>query len=275
VQGRTCRCGGEGGLIAMDASAQLIVVKRKKTQHGGHHGGAWKVAYADFVTAMMSLFMVLWLLSSSEQVKKAVGGYFTDPKGYGKDVGNGIRENGNGSLSVKKEDIAQLKEKLQQAVRQSTPLALRENVVMTITNEGLRVELIEGEGSTFFKSGSPAPSDAGKDLLANLAKEIGKLPNKVTIEGHTDSRPFTARADYSNWELSADRANAARRLMQTLGLREDQVSQVRGYADQSPRNPADPNDPMNRRVTMIILNRTPTQVSGTTTTESPNQKQKR
>jgi len=224
------------------------------------------VAYADFVTAMMSLFMVLWLLNSSEQVKKAVGGYFTDPKGHGKDVGNGLRGNGNGNLSFKKDDIAQLKEKLDQAVRQSIPAALRENVVMTVTNEGLRVELIEGEGSTFFDSGSPAPSEAGKDLLANLAKEIGKLPNKVTIEGHTDSRPFTARADYSNWELSADRANAARRLMQTLGMRQDQVNQVRGYADQNPRNPADPNDPMNRRVTMIILNQALTQGPSPTTT---------
>jgi chemotaxis protein MotB len=255
MQGRTCCRRGEGGLIAMNAPpAQIVIVKRKKQAHGGHHGGAWKVAYADFVTAMMSLFMVLWLLNSSEQVKKAVGGYFTDPKGHGKDVGNGIHANGNGTLSFKKEDIPQLKEKLEQAVRQSTPPALRENVVMTVISEGLRVELIEGEGSTFFESGSPVPSEAGKNLLANLAREIGKLPNKVTIEGHTDSRPFTSRAEYSNWELSADRANAARRLMQTLGMREDQVSQVRGYADQSPRDPASPDDPKNRRVTMIILN---------------------
>ncbi len=106
----------------------------------------------------------------------------------------------------------------------------------------------------FFESGSPAPTEAGKDLLAKLAGEIGKLPNKVTIEGHTDSRPFTGRAGYSNWELSADRANEARRLMQSLGMREDQVTQVRGYADQSPRNPADPDDPANRRVTMLIQN---------------------
>lgn len=261
--------------MAINAQAQpVIVVKRKKKGHSAHHGGAWKVAYADFVTAMMSLFMVLWLLNSSEQVKKAVGGYFTDPKGHGKDVGNGIRGNGNGSLAVKKDDIAQLKEKLEQAVRQSIPAALRENVVMTVTSEGLRIELIEGAGSTFFDSGSAAPSEAGKDLLSNLAKEIGKLPNKVTIEGHTDSRPFTARADYSNWELSADRANAARRLMQTLGLRADQVSQVRGYADQSPRNPATPDDPDNRRVTMIVLNQSPAQSPGPTTTAPSNRKAK-
>ena len=259
----------------MDAApAPIIIVKRNKKGHAAHHGGAWKVAYADFVTAMMSLFIVLWLLNSSEQVKKAVGGYFTDPKGHGKDVGNGVRANGNGSLSFKKEDISQLKEKLEQAVRQSTPVALRENVVMTVTSEGLRVELIEGAGSTFFESGSPAPSEAGKELLASLAGEIGKLGNKVTIEGHTDSRPFTARAGYSNWELSADRANAARRLMQSLGMREDQVSQVRGYADQSPRNQADPNDPMNRRVTMIILNQMSAQMPDPAPTGPPGQKPK-
>ena len=254
--------------------APIIIVKRKQKGHAGHHGGAWKVAYADFVTAMMSLFMVLWLLNSSEQVKKAVGGYFTDPKGHGKDVGNGIRANGNGALSVSKDDISKLKEKMEQAVRQSTPPALRENVVMTVTSEGLRVELIEGEGSTFFESGSPAPSEAGKNLLANLAKEIGKLPNKVTIEGHTDSRPFTSRAEYSNWELSSDRANAARRLMQTLGMREDQVSQVRGYADQSPRDASRPDDPKNRRVTMIILNQPQTATITPATAPNPNQKPK-
>jgi chemotaxis protein MotB len=240
----------------MSAPAQpIIIIRKKKAAHGGHHGGAWKVAYADFVTAMMSLFMVLWLLNSSEQVKKAVGGYFTDPRGTGKDVGNGVKANGNGNLQIKKEDLSQLKQKLEQAVKQEQSLQkIKDNVVISVTSEGLRVELLEGEGSMFFESGSPAPTDAGKELLTKLATEIGKMPNKVTIEGHTDSKPFNGRPGYSNWELSADRANAARRLMQTLGMREDQVIQVRGYADQSPRDPANPSDPSNRRVTMIIQN---------------------
>src|SRR6202167_2626892 len=103
--------------MAASKAQPIIVIKRKK-DHSGHHGGAWKVAYADFVTAMMSLFMVLWLLNSSEQVKKAVGGYFTDPKGHGKDVGNGVRANGNGNLAVNKDDMSKLKEKLAQAVKQ-------------------------------------------------------------------------------------------------------------------------------------------------------------
>ena len=232
----------------------IIIIKRKKVVHGGHHGGAWKVAYADFVTAMMALFIVLWLLSSSEQVKKAVGGYFTDPSGVGKDVGNGLKGSGSESLSVNKDDMSKLKDKLEAAIMDTSTLQrIKEHVIFTVTNEGLRVELLEDETGTFFETGSPIPTSAGKDMVAKLAEEIGKLPNRVTMEGHTDAQPFTAKPDYSNWELSADRANAARRLMESYGMRADQVSQVRGFADQSPRNLADAFDPKNRRITVIIL----------------------
>jgi chemotaxis protein MotB len=212
------------------------------------------VAYADFVTAMMALFIVLWLLSSSEQVQKAVGGYFTDPKGHGKDVGNGLRGAGSESLPIHKDDMKKLKEKLEQAVKDTGSLEkMRDHIVITVTGEGLRVELIEDEKGMFFESGSPVPSVFGKDLLKTLAEEIGKLPNKVTMEGHTDSKPFGNGKDgYSNWELSTDRANNARRYMMANGMRDDQVTQVRGFADQSLRNPADPNDPSNRRITLII-----------------------
>jgi chemotaxis protein MotB len=231
----------------------IIIIRRKKSGHGGHHGGAWKVAYADFVTAMMALFIVLWLLSSSEQVQKAVGGYFTDPKGHGKDVGNGLRGAGSESLPIHKDDMKKLKEKLEQAVKDTGSLEkLKKNVVITVTGEGLRIELLEGEKGTFFESGSPLPTGYGKDLMAVLAVEIGKLPNKITMEGHTDSKPYSGRADYSNWELSTERANAARRWMQSHGLSGDQVTQVRGFADQSPRNLARADDPANRRITLII-----------------------
>jgi chemotaxis protein MotB len=231
----------------------IIIIKRKKGGHGGHHGGAWKVAYADFVTAMMALFIVLWLLSSSEQVQKAVGGYFTDPKGTGKEMGNGLRGAGSESLPIHKDDMKKLKEKLDQAVKDTGSLEkIRDHIVITVTGEGLRIEMIEDENGMFFESGSPAPTVYGKDLLSTLAIEIGKLPNKVTMEGHTDSKPFNGRADYSNWELSTDRANAARRWMQEHGMRDDQVAQVRGFADQSLRNPANPNDASNRRITLII-----------------------
>src|SRR6202789_2428965 len=108
----------------------IIIIKRKKAGHGGHHGAAWKVAFADFVTAMMALFIVLWLLSSSEQVQKAVGGYFTDPKGKGKDVGNGLKGTGSESLAIHKDDMNKLKDKLEQAVRDSSAMQkIREHVV--------------------------------------------------------------------------------------------------------------------------------------------------
>jgi chemotaxis protein MotB len=240
--------------MPVQTSQPIIIIRRKKGHGGGHHGGAWKVAYADFVTAMLALFIVLWLLSSSEQIQKAVGGYFTDPKGKGKDIGNGLRGSGSESLSIRKDDMNKLKEKLEQAVKDSTSLQkIKEHVIFTVTGEGLRVELLEGEDSTFFESGNSRPTDFGKDLLKKLAEEIGKLPNRVTMEGHTDSRPFPGGADYTNWELSSDRANAARRWMQQNGMRDDQVTQVRGFADQSPRDPVHPDDAKNRRVTLVIM----------------------
>src|SRR5580700_4719774 len=172
----------------------IIIIKRVKKSHGGHHGGAWKVAYADFVTAMMALFMVLWLVSSSEQVKKAIGGYFNDPTGKGKEIGNGMRGNGGESLSLQKEDMSKLKEKLEQAIRTSEPLQkINEHVVMTVTGEGLRVELLEDSNGMFFQSGNAEPTEYGKDLMALLSTEIGKLPNNVMIEGHTDSKAYAGR----------------------------------------------------------------------------------
>jgi chemotaxis protein MotB len=235
-------------------TAQPIIIIKKKSGHGGgHHGGAWKVAYADFVTAMLSLFIVLWLASSSETVKKAVGGYFTDPKGMGKDVGNGLKGSGSESLSIRKDEMNTIKDKLEQAIKSVNAMQkIKEHVIFTVTGEGLRVELLEGENSTFFESANSHPTDFGKDLLKRLAEEIGKLPNQVTMEGHTDSRPFSGGGDYSNWELSSDRANAARRWMQQNGMRADQVTQVRGFADQSLRDPAHANDATNRRVTVVI-----------------------
>jgi chemotaxis protein MotB len=232
---------------------QIIIVRRKKIIQALRHSGAWKVAYADFVTAMMALFMVLWLLSSSEQVQRAVGGYFTNPKGNGKEVGNGLRGAGSESLTIRQDDMKKLKQKLEQAVKDAGSLEkIRDHVVITVTGEGLRVEMIEDEKGMFFESGSPAPTEYGKQLLQILAEEIGKLPNKITMEGHTDARAFDGRSEYSNWELSADRANAARRWMQAHGVHGDQVAQVRGFADQSLRDPARPEEASNRRVTLII-----------------------
>lgn len=230
-----------------------IIIIKKKGGHGGHHGGAWKVAYADFVTAMMALFIVLWLLSSSSpKVQQAVGGYFRDPSGNAKLTGTGLTGTGE-NLILNKQDMGKLKEELQKSIQKMVDLdKLKKNVEMTVTAEGLRIELLESDKGTFFDSGSSALNKSGQEMLALLAAELGKLPNHVSLEGHTDSTPYTGKASYSNWELSSDRANAARRLMQQSGLRDDQVSQVRGFADQRLRNPKDALDPSNRRVSIIV-----------------------
>jgi chemotaxis protein MotB len=231
-------------------TAPRIIIK-KKGGHGGHHGGAWKVAYADFVTAMMALFIVLWLLNTSKQTQEAIGGYFRDPTGTSKKVGTDLQGSGE-NFTLTKDNIPQLKEELQKAIHRVANFEkLSKQIEITVTNEGLRVELLENQKGTFFDIGNAKPSGDGKQLLSLMAEQIGKLPNKVSIEGHTDSKPY-GRPDYSNWELSVDRANAARRIMQQGGLAADQVSQVRGFADQRLRNKENPEDPSNRRISIIV-----------------------
>ena len=229
-----------------------IIVIKKKGGHGGHHGGAWKVAYADFVTAMMALFIVLWLLNSSKQVQEAVGGYFKDPTGTTKQVGSDMRGAGE-NFTVSKDNMEQLKEQLQKAIKEVPHFEkFKNHIDMTVTNEGLRIELTESEKGTFFDSGSAKMSEDGEELLHALATELGKLPNTLAMEGHTDSKQYTAGRNYGNWELSSDRANAARRLMQGNGIRSDQVTQVRGFADQRLRKKDDPLDASNRRISLIV-----------------------
>ena len=236
----------------MSDQVQPIIIIKKKSGHGGHHGGAWKVAYADFVTAMMALFIVLWLLNSTPQVKEAVGAYFSDPSGSGKLRGSSSVGSGE-ALSVNKDNMENLKEKLEQALKQSPDFEkLKDHVKMSVTGDGLRVEMLETENGMFFQSGSPAPSTTGEELIVKLAQELGQLPNDLLIEGHTDAKPFGANTAYTNWELSSDRANSARRLMEKSGLRPGQVVQVRGFADRSLREPADPNAAANRRVSVIV-----------------------
>jgi chemotaxis protein MotB len=229
------------------------IIIKKKAAHGGHHGGAWKVAYADFVTAMMALFIVLWLLNTSKQVQEAVGGYFKDPSGNSKMVGSTMRGAGQ-NLDLRKDEMKKIKEALEKQVKSLPDFEkLKQHITMTITAEGLRIELTESEKGTFFELGSPVPSPDGHELLAALAVEVGKLRNKVSIEGHTDSRPYSGGVSgYSNWELSADRANAARKIMQSSGLQSNQVSQVRGFADQQLKIKDNPQDPGNRRITLIV-----------------------
>jgi chemotaxis protein MotB len=235
----------------MATATQPIIIKRS-SGHGGHHGGAWKVAYADFVTAMMALFIVLWLMNSSKQIQEAVGGYFKDPTGTGKMAGASQAGRGE-QAAVSKDNMAKIKEELQTVLRQVTDFdKLKSHIEITVTSEGLRIELMESEKGTFFESGRPEPTAYGREMLIAIANEVGKLPNKISMEGHTDARPYTGLANYSNWELSTDRANASRRLMMQNGLHPDQVVEVRGFADQRLRNPNNPADAANRRISLIV-----------------------
>src|SRR5271163_4587175 len=181
--------------MSAQKSDQLLVqpiIIRKKIVHGGHHGGAWKVAYADFVTAMMALFIVLWLMSSSEPVKKAVAGYFKDPSGRSAQNGSG-QSGANENIGIRKDDMSKLKEKLEAAIRQSPNVAkLKDQVQMTVTGEGLRIELLDSEKSAFFETGNAQSTPAGQEMLQLLATQLGKLPNRLSVEGHTDSNPYVS-----------------------------------------------------------------------------------
>ena len=233
------------------ATPPIIIIK-KKGGHGGHHGGAWKVAYADFVTAMMALFIVLWLMNTSKPVQEAIAGYFKDPAGTASKKGSAKTGNRD-SFVLTKDNMSELKEALQKTVEKMPGFdKIKDQVQMTITAEGLCIELLETERGTFFPSGVAELNGDGKQILATLAQELGKLPNTMSIEGHTDAKPYASSGSYSNWELSADRANAARRVMQEDGVGQKQVTQVRGYADQRLRKPDAPEDPSNRRISLVV-----------------------
>jgi chemotaxis protein MotB len=233
-------------------SLRPIFVIKKKAAHGAHHGGAWKVAYADFVTAMMSLFIVLWLMNTSPQIQKAVAGYFNDPRSSGKQTGT-LNLGSGESVSIDKQNVEKLKQEIERAILKQADLTkLSKQIDITVTGEGLKIELIEDKGGTFFESGSPKLSDNGVTLLNLLAAQLKVLPNRLLIEGHTDAQPYSSDTGYTNWELSSDRANSARRLLQQDGIGSDHISQVRGYADQMLRVPTNPYDPSNRRISLIV-----------------------
>jgi chemotaxis protein MotB len=252
---------------------QPIIVVKKKNGHGGHHGGAWKVAYADFVTAMMAFFLVMWLVSQGDEVKKAVQDYFQDPVGYMKAIGEGqgvmkggsapLGKIGDKNLASKLEEerksMMDVARRIRDAIENIPELAsLKDFIDIEVTPEGLRIQLIESgknDGSTFFDSGSARLKKGTSLLLAAVAMELGNLPNSIIIEGHTDSQGSTyGTFDYSNWELSADRANSARKLMESAGLNYGQIVEIRGFADRRPRFPDNPADPRNRRVSILLLN---------------------
>lgn len=238
-------------------NAQPIIVIKKKGGHGGHHGGAWKVAYADFVTAMMSLFIVLWLMNSTPKpVQEAIAGYFNDPKGLSTKKGStGKTSPKDAPQTAKPDDMAALKADLQKAIEKMNLLnTVKKQIEITVTEEGLRIELVEDAKGTFFESGKAKPTPALEGILKMLAGQLKDLPNHILIEGYTDAQPYTSGTDYGNWELSSDRANEARREMQADGIRANQVAQVRGFGDQKLHVPDKPFDAANRRVSLIVQN---------------------
>ncbi|MFN5308902.1 MAG: flagellar motor protein MotB [Candidatus Kapaibacterium sp.] len=274
----------------MENTEQPIIKKKKKAAHHGHHGGAWKVAYADFVTAMMAFFLVMWILGLSDATKKGVAQFFTEPgafsflqgkalpvaidnvkptAGQGKEDGKKsggkdaykLTDSMRKAIVVEKiQDSARIKsleksvkDQIQELAKKDQNLSkLISSLNVQITQEGLRIELVENEESVFFEVGSARLNKQAITLLQQLGAEVGKIPNFVEIEGHTDTRGYGKNTGYGNWELSADRANSARRVMESNGLWEGQVIGVKGYADRKLRTPENPFDISNRRVTILV-----------------------
>jgi chemotaxis protein MotB len=248
------------------AREQPIIIVKKRGHGHGHHGGAWKVAFADFMTAMFAMFLVLWLVNQSSDVKSAIAGYFQDPLGRAEEYGSSILP-GEGAqtqsprlmspnqvIDLRRDRLQRLAETIRQEIREIPALnQIADHIEVEITEEGLRIQLLEDSSGVFFQTGSAMPKDAGARVLRLLGKELGGMPNAVVIEGHTDARPYSRPDGYSNWELSVDRANAARRIMREGGLNEAQVQQVRGWADRRLRDPAQPLADSNRRVTVTML----------------------
>ncbi|MCK9279896.1 MAG: OmpA family protein [Melioribacteraceae bacterium] len=248
-----------------DNESQPPIIKKIKKGHGGHHGGAWKVAYADFVTAMMALFIVLWVMGQSEEVKEAVAGYFKDPVGFSTKSGSMLDGAGQSPLDLniqqemermkqEKEDLEKIGDKLIDELKDDTGLMnLADQVNIEIANDGLKIELIDSENDLFFEVGTSELKSEARTLLAKVGTEISKMQNKIRVEGHTDSRQYqNDGSGYSNFELSSDRANSAKRALVRGGVSEKQIDEITGYADTRLRNIQDPFSSTNRRISITV-----------------------
>ena len=309
----------------MAGNEQAIIIKKVKKQVHGHHGGAWKIAYADFVTAMMAFFLLMWLISmTTPEQKQGLADYFAPPNvsrstsGSGGVMGgtafdsNGARMPGskpqvmmtkstpaapkspdtddlraaaagqgtkNGEeanhqsasqaqqanlseqkvLNAREErDFESAAESIRQAMRDNPDLAdLSRNVIIDETPEGLRIQIVDQEGRSMFPPGYAEPYERTRLLLKTVAKSLLRLPNRVSISGHTDATPYPGHNGYTNWELTSDRANAARRILESAGIQQDRIYQVVGKADSEPLFPEDPFLPGNRRISIVLLREAP------------------
>ncbi|MBD8871390.1 flagellar motor protein MotB [Rhodanobacter sp. DHB23] len=274
-----------------------IIIKRVKKRGHGHHGGAWKVAYADFVTAMMAFFLVMWIIGvGTRQQKAAISEYFRNPSatpgnatlappgqmgpggasdsmiqlggamdlshGPGKDHHNGPvgtpsqAEIEKRASELDRAHLQELKDELNAAIQNSQALApFKDQLLLDITPEGLRIQIVDKLNRPMFDLGSARLKDYTQVILGDLAKFINRVPNHISITGHTDDASYDSNDGYSNWELSTDRANAARRALIAGGLLDDKVSRVVGLAASVPLDKANPGDPVNRRISIIVMTR--------------------
>ncbi|MBS3962957.1 MAG: flagellar motor protein MotB [Methylomonas sp.] len=277
----------------MATAEQPIIIKKIKKKAGhGHHGGAWKIAYADFVTAMMAFFLLMWLLGSTDEAtKKGIADYFQDPTALSLNAGEGIGDRtaiiqGGGTDLTRQDDgqvhqgeetpaeptpedveklaeeqekiqLEKLQTKIESMLDANARLAeFRDQVKLESTPEGLKIQIIDAKNRPMFKLASAGIEDYARMIIRELAPVINELPNKITINGHTDALPFPANSSgYSNWELSSNRANVARHELTQGGLAEDKILRVVGLASSIPYNAANPNDPMNRRISIIVMNK--------------------
>ncbi len=266
-------------------NTQPIIVKRVKRVAGGHHGGAWKIAFADFATAMMAFFLVMWLMSSATpEQKKLISGYFQDPIGFTEsasphviDLGGTPTPSPDRTLNAELEpaqseaqvDSDQVETFAEQLERERLDLLLQElqnkvdenpelqkfkdQILFEITQDGLRIQIMDAENRPMFALGSAQLQPYFEDILLALVDTIAAVPNKISISGHTDAKPYSGRGDFGNWELSAGRANAARRTLVIGGYPEDQIARVVGYASSALFDREDPFNPVNRRIDILVL----------------------
>ena len=268
-------------------NTQPIIVKRIKKVAGGHHGGAWKIAFADFATAMMAFFMVMWLMSSATpEQKRAISGYFQDPIGFTESASPHVIDLGgtptpspertlNEQLDpeitesqsdideeqaqtfaeqLERERLELLLQELQNKVDENPELQkFKDQILFEITQDGLRIQIMDAENRPMFDLGSAQLQSYFEDILLAMSDTIRSVPNKISISGHTDAKPFSGRGDFGNWELSSGRANAARRTLVAGGYPEEQIARVVGYASSALFDRENPLNPVNRRIDMLVL----------------------
>jgi len=248
----------------MSKSQPIIIIKKNRHQKHGHHGGAWKVAYADFVTAMMAFFLVMWLINTSPQVRSPMASYFRDPGIFDHTSGGGAAPGASMGAMAGNADTppvagarAALEETAETIRRQLESLPdfpeIKARVEMEMTAEGLRIEMLDDDTQqAFFDVGSANPRPQMIDILKVITENVKKLPNTIAIEGHTDSRPYGPTLNYSNWQLSSDRANAARQAMESEGMPPTQLEALHAYGSARLRHADKPLDPRNRRIAIVI-----------------------